>query len=52
MKKSRFTEQQIAFALQQAEGETQVAEVWFLCLQRHSDHCTNPLARELIATRT
>ncbi len=27
MKRSRFTEQQIAFALQQAEQETQVAEV-------------------------
>ena len=27
MKKSRFTEQQIAFALQQAEGGTNVAEV-------------------------
>ena len=27
MKKSKFTEQQIAFALQQAEGGTQVAEV-------------------------
>jgi hypothetical protein len=24
--------------LQQAEGETQVAAVWFLCLQTHSDH--------------
>ena len=27
MKKSKFTEQQIAFALQQAEGGTSVAEV-------------------------
>jgi len=27
MKRSRFTDQQIAFALQQAEQETQVAEV-------------------------
>jgi hypothetical protein len=27
MKKSKFTEQQIAFALQQAEGGTQVAPV-------------------------
>jgi putative transposase len=27
MKKSKFTEQQIAFALQQAEGGTQVADV-------------------------
>lgn len=27
MKKSKFTEQQIAFALQQAEGGTNVAEV-------------------------
>lgn len=27
MKKSKFTEQQIAFALQQEEGGTQVAEV-------------------------
>jgi putative transposase len=27
MKKSKFTEQQIAFALQQAEGGTPVAEV-------------------------
>ena len=28
MKKSRFTEQQIAFALQQAEAGTRVLEVW------------------------
>lgn len=27
MKKSRFTDQQIAFALQQAEGDTSVDEV-------------------------
>ena len=33
MKKSRFTEQQIAFALQQAEGGTNVAEVYVLSLE-------------------
>jgi putative transposase len=34
MKKSKFTEQQIAFALQQAESGTQVAEV---CRKMGSD---------------
>jgi putative transposase len=28
VKKSKFSEQQIAFALQQAEGGTTVAELW------------------------